>query len=95
MSEAVTSLENSRLRLITCAPWLTAKRTPSAIVDASPSPWLLSTRTGMIRAPKASPVRPKRLLVASAIVAGDERPVAVVVVGVGVVRDEVIAATNS
>jgi hypothetical protein len=32
----VTSLENSSDRLITCAPWLTAKRTPSAIVEASP-----------------------------------------------------------
>ncbi len=51
MSEAVTSLENSRLRLITWAWWLTAKRTPAAIVEASPSPWLLSTRTGIRRAP--------------------------------------------
>ena len=36
---------------MTRAPWLTAKRTPLAIVAASPLPSALSTRTGMMRTP--------------------------------------------
>ena len=35
MSEGVTSSENSRLRLITCAPWVAAYRIPREIVAAA------------------------------------------------------------
>ncbi len=51
MSEAVMPPGNSSDRLMTRAPWLTAKRTPRAIVAASPLPSPLSTRTGMMRTP--------------------------------------------
>ena len=49
--ERVISDGNSNERLMTCAPFLAAKRMPSAICWESPSPWLSSTLTGMTFTP--------------------------------------------
>ena len=51
-----------------CTRLRAAKRIPRAIAALSPSPLRSSTRTGMIRAPNASPVTPTPLSMLSAIV---------------------------
>ena len=70
---------NSRLRLIILAWCWTAQRMPLAIVLASPSPHASSTRTGMIDAPYASPVKPEVVVGRLGELAGDERSVALAV----------------
>ena len=77
--------------LMTWALWLAAQRMPLAMFRAVPKPSESSTRTGMIFAREARPVRPKWLPVRSAIVPVDVGAVAVLVERHAVLVDEVVA----
>ena len=91
MSEAVTPGENSRLRLITWAPWLTAKQ--HAFGDRRRFAFALAVEHAHGHDARAEGQAGEAVVVVRGLGdrRGDERAVAVAVVGVGIFGDEVIA----
>ena len=91
ISPAVTVGSNSRLRLITWAPWLDRVADPAcAIVTASPQPFCVEHADRHDRRAVRQPGQPEAVVGRLGDRAGDERPVALAIERVAVVRDEVV-----